>query len=90
MAVSKEQLAEIAARLKEERDELRVRIHLATMDAKDEWEELEKKWQHLETHLATAKDEVVETSRTVGSGIEVIAEELGAAYRRIRERLRQD
>ncbi|MCZ6867953.1 MAG: hypothetical protein O7G84_00445, partial [Gammaproteobacteria bacterium] len=69
------------------RDELRVQIHLATMEAKDEWEELEKKWQQLEPRLAQAKDGIVETSRTVGAGLEVVAEELGAAYRRIRERL---
>ena len=87
MAIDKEDLAQIAARLKAQRDELRVQIHLATMEAKDEWEELEKKWQQLEPRLAEAKDGVVETSRTVGAGLEVVAEELGAAYRRIRERL---
>jgi hypothetical protein len=89
MAIDKEDLAQIAAKLKEERDELRVRMHLASMEIKDEWEELEKKWQHLEPKLAEAKDEVVETSRAVGAGLEVIAEELGAAYRRIRERLKE-
>jgi SMC interacting uncharacterized protein involved in chromosome segregation len=87
MAIDKEDLAQIAARLKEQRDELRVQIHLATMEAKDEWEELEKKWQQLEPRLAEAKDDIVEKSRTVGAGLEVVAEELGAAYRRIRERL---
>lgn len=89
MAIDKEDLAQIAAKLKEERDELRVRMHLASMEIKDEWEELEKRWQHLEPKLAEAKDEVVETSRAVGAGLEVIAEELGAAYRRIRERLKE-
>ncbi len=88
MAIDKEDLAQIAAKLKEQRDELRVQIHLATMEAKDEWDELEKKWQHLEPKLAEAKDGVVETTRTVGAGLEVVAEELGAAYRRIRERLK--
>ena len=89
MAIDKDDLAKIAAKLRAERDELRVQMHLATMEAKEEFEELEKKWQRFEPKLAEAKDEVVETSRTVGAGLEVIAEELGAAYRRIRERLRE-
>ena len=89
MAISKDDLAEIVAKLREERDELRVRAHLATMEAKDEWDELEKKWQHVESRLAATKDDVADASRAVGAGIEVIAEELGTAYRRIRDRLKE-
>ncbi len=69
------------------REELRLRLHLGKLEARDLWEQLEKKWQQLEPRLAEAKDDIVETSRTVGAGLEVVAEELGAAYRRIRERL---
>ena len=36
MELSKEKLAEAFARLKEERDELRVRMHLGTMEVKQE------------------------------------------------------
>lgn len=90
MDVSKENLAEIWAKLRQERDELRVRIHLGTMDAREEWEELEEKWRDLESRLAEKKDEVVEVSREVGEGVELIAKELGAAYQRIREGLRED
>ncbi len=89
MDISKEDLAEVWAKLRQERDELRVKIHLGTMEAKEEWEELEKKWQHLESRLAEKRDEVVEVSREVSEGVELIAKELGAAYRRIREGLRE-
>jgi hypothetical protein len=88
--ISKEDAAEVWAKLRQERDELRVKIHLGTMEAKEEWAELEKKWQGLESRLAETKDEVVETSREVGEGVELIAKELGAAYRRIREGLSAD
>ena len=90
MDISKEDLAEVWAKLRQERDELRVKIHLGTMEAKEEWEELEGKWQHLESRAAEKKDEVVEASREVGEGVQLIAKELGAAYHRIREGLRED
>ncbi len=87
--ISKENLAEALDKLRQERDELRVKIHLGTMEAKEEWEELEKKWQRFESKAADAKDSVVETSRDVGEGAQLIAKELGAAYRRIRDGLRE-
>ena len=88
MEFSKENLAEVWAKLRQERDELRVKMHLGTMEAKEEWDELEKKWQRFESKAAEAKDQVVETSREVGEGVELIAKELGAAYHRIRDGLR--
>jgi hypothetical protein len=90
MDISKEDLAEVWTKLRQERDELRVKIHLGTMEAKEEWEELEVKWKHLESRAAEKKDEVVEASREVGEGVQLVAKELGAAYHRIREGLRED
>jgi hypothetical protein len=90
MDISKENLTEVCTRLRKERDELRVKLHLGTMEAKEEWEGLEKKWQHFESQLGEKKDEVVEASREVSEAVELIAKELGAAYRRIREGLRED
>ena len=85
----KENLAEVWAKLRQEHDELRVKMHLGTMEAKEEWDELEKKWQRFESKAAEAKDQVVETSREVSEGVELIAKELGAAYHRIRDGLRE-
>ena len=38
-------------RLKTQRDELRLKAHLASAELKDEWEELEDKWQYAEVKL---------------------------------------
>ena len=89
MDISKENLAEVWTKLRQERDELRVKIHLGTMEAKEEWDEVEKKWQRFESKANEKKDQLVETSREVGEGVELIAKELGAAYRRIRDGLRE-
>ena len=90
MDISKEDLAEVWAKLRQERDELRLKIHLGTMEAKEEWDEVEKKWQRFESKASEKKDELVETSRDIGEGVELITKELGAAYRRIRDGLRED
>ena len=55
MDVSKERLAEVVERLRKERDELRVKLHLGGMEAKEQWDELEKKWNTLEARLGQAR-----------------------------------
>ena len=87
MGIDKRDFERVVAKLREERDELRVKMHLATLEAKGEWQDLEEKWGHLEAHLGELKDNAVETGHEIGAGVEVVAEEIGAAYRRIRERL---
>ncbi len=90
MGINKEDLSEAWGKLRQERDELKVKMHLGTMEAKEEWDELEKKWQRFESKAADAKDQVVETSREVGEGAQLIVKELREAYRRIRDGLRED
>jgi hypothetical protein len=90
MEPSKERLADAVAKLKQERDELRLKVRLGTMEAKDEWKELEAKWRTLEARLSDTKDGAMEKAQGAREGVGVIAEELRAAYRRIRERLTAD
>jgi len=46
------------ADLKRERDELRVRAHLAKMEASDEWKEIEAKLARMEAHAKELAEEV--------------------------------
>jgi len=85
----KEQLEELVTKLKQERDELRVKAHLGTMDAKEEWAELEKKWHRLETEFAESKQDVTEKAQAMQAKAQVVAGELKDAYHRIRERLQE-
>ncbi|MBN2871231.1 MAG: hypothetical protein JXK04_09795 [Campylobacterales bacterium] len=78
---------ELLETLKQDRDELRVRMHLARMELKEEWEEAEKKWEHFKPKVDEmlrdtkgSRDEIVKSTKIIG-------EELKNAYRRIRERL---
>jgi hypothetical protein len=78
---------QVMEKLRRERDELRVQLHLGKAEFKDEWEALERKWEHLESRVAGAAEEARDASREVGAAFGVLAEELGEAYRRIRSRL---
>ncbi len=87
MSQEKGRLEELITKLKQERDELRVQIHLAKAEAKDEWEELEKKWEVLENKLATLKRETKDVSKDIGAALGVLSEEIANAYKRIRKKL---
>lgn len=90
MDISRERLAEVVGKLRQERDELRLKLHLGTLEAKEEWEDLEGKLQTLESGLAETKQEAAEKAREARSTVALVAEELQSAYRRIRERLSED
>ncbi len=80
-------LKHIVAKLKTERDELRVRMHLAKEDLQDEWSTLEGKWEKLEHKLSAAKKEAVDSSDDVGSAAKLLAGEIKQAYQRIKRKL---
>lgn len=78
---------QVMDKLRRERDEIRLQLHLGKAELKEEWETLERKWEHLEGRVAGAADEARETTREVGAAFGVLSDELGEAYRRIRARL---
>jgi hypothetical protein len=47
MTDAKEQITKAAEHLKQQRDELWVKLHLAKAEAKDEWTRLEKQWEEM-------------------------------------------
>lgn len=78
---------QVMEKLRRERDELKLKMHLGKAELKDEWETLERKWERLEERMGGAAEEAREASRDVGAAFGVLADELGEAYRRIRSRL---
>lgn len=87
MSQERAKLEELIGKLKQERDELRVQMHLAKAEAKDEWQVLEKKWEILENKLAALKRETKDASKDIGAALGVLSEEIANAYRRIRKTL---
>jgi len=83
----KEDFENLLDKLQVERDELNLKMHLASMEAKQEFEEAEKQWQHLKTKATEIADETVETSEDFIAKAKIVGEELKYAYNRIGKRL---
>jgi hypothetical protein len=79
---------DVVARLKQERDELALKMHLGKKEAADEWEKLEAKWHEVTARtMPPVKDAADETTVGVGLALELAAEELKKGYERIRKLL---
>ncbi len=76
-------------KLAQRRDELRVQLHLARAEARDEWDQLEDKWHHLHRTLEPVEEASVETLRELAAAARLLMEEIGDGYGRIRDALRE-
>jgi hypothetical protein len=72
-----ERVENTLADLKRERDEMRVKAHLAKMEASDEWKEIEAKFVRMESHVRelaeqarhSLKDATVRAATALGEDI---------------------
>ncbi|MGR8932765.1 MAG: hypothetical protein ACU837_00060 [Gammaproteobacteria bacterium] len=78
----------LTEKLKQQRDEINLQLHLASMEVKEEWERNEQKWNQFKTQLAEIRDETKDVTEELAAATIVIGEELGNAYRRIIARLK--
>ncbi len=81
---------EILEDLKQRRDELRVKVNLASKEIKDEWEELEEKMEDFSGKARQFAEDakLKETGEGIGDALGQLGHELKAGYDRIREALR--
>lgn len=83
-----EDFEKITEALKQQRDEINLKLHLAGMEVKDEWEYAEKDWEEFMEKATDIADEAKETGEEFINATKTIAEELSLAYDRIKERLK--
>lgn len=83
----KEQLDQILKRLETERDELKVKLGLAKLEAREEWQELERKMEALRGRMGVLGAEAKDASGDVGAALGVLADEVRAGFARIRNLL---
>ncbi len=69
----------------QQRDEIRVRLHLAKAEAKDEWERLETQWNHVRGKMGVVGREAGKAAHDVGAALQLAVEELRRGYERIRK-----
>ena len=65
--------------LKQKRDELRLKIHLASKEAQDEWEELETKMKDF-----SRRAELEQTGDGLGDALGKLGQEIKLGYQRVR------
>ena len=73
--------------LKRQRDEIRVRLHLAKAEAKEEWERLEVKWERVRGKMGVVGREAGKAAEEVGAALRLAAEELRHGYEQVRKLL---
>ncbi len=83
----KDDFENLLVKLQAERDEVNLKLHLASMEAKQEFEEAEKQWHRLKIKAGEIADDSVETSEEFIAKAKIVGEELKEAYYRIGKRL---
>ena len=81
-------LSVIAEELKSQRDVLALKMHLAAAEVKDEWTELEKKWENFDARSEQVKETLDETVEEVGGDLKELSNDLNDGYKRIRQLLK--
>ena len=85
-------MSEILDRLNEEleslrtaRDELRVRLHLGKAEVQEQWDQLEKKWQHAEGRLKVLREQAGESASDVSDAARLLMDELKEGVSQLRK-----
>ena len=87
MADEKSSLDKLVSELKQQRDELRLQMHLANMEARDEYERLSGKYDELSEQYEPVSNAVEETAGNLLSALSLAAGELKVGFQRVRKAL---
>ncbi len=71
--------------LRKERDELRVKLHLAKMEAGEEWQKLEAKLSQLEAKTRELGTATAEASHDIGAAAKILGEEISSGFKKVRK-----
>jgi len=83
--IDQEKLRKLTEQLEQERDELKLKIGLAKLEARDEWKDLEGKMDSLRARARVVRDEAREASGDVGAAADVLADEIKEGFARLRK-----
>lgn len=81
----KETYTALIESVKKERDELNLKIHLAEMEVRDEWELVEKKWQLLQSKGHQLSKATSESSHELGDAFTILGDQIKATYNRLKQ-----
>jgi len=78
---------ELLAHVRREAQQLRVKVHLAKMEASDEWHELEKKLVALEAKAQELSGVTAEAASDIGAAAKLLGEEIGDGLKKFARHL---
>lgn len=84
----KSEYEDYAKDLQTERDDIEVRLHLLSMDMKDEWQEMEQKFQHFRARLDKITEVAEDSVEEVAEALKQTGEEVKQGYQRIKASLK--
>ena len=76
---------ELSKELQTDREEIKLQLHLLNMDTKEEWNELEKKFEQFRAKAATVSGVAEDSAGNVTEAVKLVAEELREGYKRIKK-----
>ncbi len=77
----------LMSELKQQRDELKLQIHLGSEELKDEWGKLDQQLTQLNDKYQPLKNAVGETAEDVWESMKLVGGEIKDGFRRIRKEL---
>jgi len=87
MATIEQDIKAIIETIKTQRDELKVRMHLANAEINDEWVEMGKKWEEMKTKNSKLKASAGDTSVALVNDLKKIGKDLKEGYERMKKTL---
>ena len=84
---AKENLEEVISVLKQQRDELKLKMHLAGMDTKEEYERISGRINELMKQYEPTKDAASETAEGVFKALKLAGDEMLNGFNKIRKTL---
>ena len=78
-----ERINDMLKELKQKRDELQVQVHLAKLEANDEWKGIEKKIQKLELKAKELGKASAESAGDVGAAAQMLGIEIRNGFKNI-------
>jgi len=87
MTPMRDAMREMLEKLEQERDELKVRMHLGKAEAREEWDKLEARIGELRGRLDRAGNEAGDVMEDVGAAAKLLGEEIRSGFDRVRRML---
>lgn len=84
---TKDTIDEMFQELKKRRDELQVQLHLAKMEAGDEWKTVNSKLRKLEAKAKEVGEAGADASKDIGAAAKLLGEEISKGLKAVAKHL---